>query len=300
MLHLLQTDMEEIPQWPPSVELREKYAVYLTDEEEANIHPFQIAEWMSKGLVAEQKTRYHKFKDTTMICPSQFPLKSLTLYSSSLVDITLLCLFKKFPWYGVLSYLYSRATVCYAERQFWHYLFHRVSWISVPSMLFQVALAIPRGDISHFLLCCRERLSGEVQDNIHVDRILEMLIMKEERTGLRRPWEVSSTQQLYKTLQRIIADGEINTALVDAKEPPKDHCDLAIDNKLFVKMSERDRVMVALVLLYRPETPKTPTWVCQLPSYAPACFKECFEAYPEMIGKPTTRKRFIADHHITI
>ena len=292
---LVMTDRAE--QWPHTLAHISEYADYLVGSDAGNLNAIQVADWMSKGLAAVQHEGYAEFKGTDMLCPDQFGPIAPTLYSESLVSLSLLCLLRRYHWKFVLSFLYSRASTHAGERPFWVDAYSHMSWLVSPSRRFQTALAVQRPDLVRFILACRQRLALCIQNNARTDAFIDVLIGKDPETRRRSPWNVVSGSAFEATLKMAIGVAEVQVAA--ARDGG--HCDLLIDNQHRVSVSERDRILLALVLLFHAGYSGHVPWINGVPPAAPAAFRRAVAAYPEVWGRPgKTCRRFVRDFSVSV
>lgn len=280
--------MDEVLQWPKTAALRRQYAAYLVDELAEDIPggAIQLADYFAAGLVGEQHEGYVAFGETGILCTEQYDPPA-TLYASSLVELALECLLLRFHCIFVSSFAYSRCvSAADGVRPFWLDLFRRVSWAVTPSPLFVSALAIMRHDLRQFVFRARQNMAVALRSNHKVDHALELLVGGS--LAPRKPWTVRAESALSATLMQAMTNAQVAAKAVDSGDGG--HVDLLVvaDGRadVGVRMAERDRFLLALLLMYADSNGamgwQHTAWATRLPTGAPAAFGACKQVYPEL------------------
>lgn len=272
-------------QWPSCDGECEKLSNYLTSPDELGMNAMEVADILALGLRPEvdESAGIVRFAGTRIVCASDLRPPPV-LYSSSLVRLAVKVLLSEYHPGFVVALAYSRLSVRDTPAHaFWVDVHDRLSWRTTPSMLFVVALAIQRADIQAFVRLAHQGMALALRSNRRVDAALSVLCGL-DGSGPRQPWEVSSESALFAVLQRVIACGQIPVA---AGEKTKDS-DLLINGTCYVRMAVRDRILVAVVLLFHAPgallgASHVP-WHRGLPGWAPPAFHACASEYPELIS----------------
>jgi hypothetical protein len=278
---------ERVAQWPATAKLRQQYAAYLVNELAEDIPggAIQLADYFQAGLVAEQHDGYVSFGNTGILCTEQYSPPE-TVYASSLVDLTLECLLLQFHGIFVSSFVYSRCvSSSSSNRPFWLDCFRRVSWVVTPSPLFVPIFAVMRHDLQQFAFRARQNMALALQSNQKVDHALELLIGGS--LAPRKPWKIEFGSSVSNVICQAMTNAQI-TAKEVVPSSKAEHVDLEIegDSAVCIRMAERDRLLLALLLLYATSNGAMGTdhspWIHNLPTSAPESFHACKHTYPEL------------------
>ena len=131
-----------------------------------------------------------------------------------------------------------------------------------------------------------------LQSNDDIDQALRCLI-GDVGSNTRQPWEIRSASQTFRTLSQAIVDGQVNYRIVECNE----RSDLYVDNCARFTIAARDRIFLALVLMYSVHAGRVPWCIC-LPREAPTQFEACRSAFPALFDRvpagPPRKKPIVA------
>ena len=277
----------KIKQWPATTTLRKQYANYLVNDlnEDVPGGAIQLADYFSTGLISERHDGFVTFANTKIMCTDNYNPPSI-IYAETLVDLAAECLLKKFHGLFVAAFVYSRYfSAGSLTKPFWEDLFNSISWLFTPSSYFVTLFSIMRSDLQQFVLRARQNMSLALQSNKRVDHAMNVLIGGS--VAQRSPWHVSLKSSIAETLKYAICNAQIIIKWVKPNHKPFVDVLFASETETVgLIMAERDRLLLAILLLYAESNGAMgdchKAWQKHLPDDAPQQFHECKTLFPEL------------------